>query len=59
MLQAMGTLHLHHKPYARLWEGRAVIGGKVSTHIIMQAPGPPLMDDRKRVETVSRQHDES
>lgn len=28
----MGTLHLHNKPHARLWEGRALIGGKPSGH---------------------------
>jgi DNA sulfur modification protein DndB len=66
MLPAMGALHLHHKPDAKLWEGHALIGAKVSkvttnvintTHVIKQAPGLPLADDGKRVETASRQRD--
>jgi hypothetical protein len=55
----MGALHLHNKPYAKLWELRALIGGKVTTNIIIQAPSPPLADDGKSIKTVSCQQDEA
>lgn len=51
---------------AKVWEGRALIGGKVSkvttnviltTNVIKQALGLPLADDEKRVEAASRQRD--
>jgi DNA sulfur modification protein DndB len=51
---------------AKVWEGRALIGGKVSkvttnvtltTNVIKQALGLPLADDEKRVETASLQRD--
>lgn len=51
---------------AKVWEGRALIGGKVSkvttnviltTNVIKHALGLPLADDEKRVETASLQRD--
>ena len=51
---------------AKVWEGRALIGGKVSkvttnviltTNIIKQALGLPLEQDEKRVENASLQRD--
>lgn len=51
---------------AKVWEGRALIGGKVSkvttnviltTNVIKQALGLGLEDDEKRVETASLQRD--
>jgi DNA sulfur modification protein DndB len=64
-LAALGKINWS-RTNAKVWEGRALIGGKVSkvttnviltTNVIKQALGLPLADDEKRVETASRQRD--
>ena len=64
-LSALGAINWS-RANAKVWEGRALIGGKVSkvttnviltTNVIKQALGLPLEDDEKRVEAASRQRD--